>query len=122
MWKAVFLAFACLLSMSTLLALMPGTGHRALPEAAVALPSAKSTLANDEADENALVVNTASKADKLSIAVSDDPALQKLAPKTLEVTQVPVDIPARPAPKAPEVTSWHWHVGSKIKRTVVRER
>jgi hypothetical protein len=116
MWKATFLAFACLLGMSTVLALMPGTGHRTLPEAAVALPSAKSTLANDEVDEDAPVVNTASKADKLSIAASDA-ALQKDAVETIKVAPtVETSAPTRSAPKAREVTSWHWHVGSKIKR------
>jgi hypothetical protein len=67
MWNAIFLALACLLGMSAVLAFMPSTGDLVLSEAAVALPSTMSTLAINEA-EDAPVVNTASKADKLSIA------------------------------------------------------
>jgi hypothetical protein len=112
MWNAIFLALACLLGMSAVLAFMPGTGDRVLSEAAVALPSTVSTLAINEA-EDAPVVNTASKADKLSIAASDS-AHQKVAVETIKVA--PTSAPTRPAPKTREFTSWHWHVGSKIKR------
>jgi hypothetical protein len=120
MWKAVCLALACLLGMSAVLAFMPGTGDRVLSEAAV-VPSTMSTLAINEA-EDAPVVNTASKADKLSLATSDA-ALQKDAVETIKVAPtVETSAPTRSAPKAQEVTNWHWHVGSKIKRTVVRER
>jgi hypothetical protein len=115
MWNAIFLALACLLGMSAVLAFMPSTGDRVLSEAAVALPSTMSTLAINEA-EDALVVNTALKADKLSIATSDA-ALRKVAVGTIKVPPtVETRAPTRPAPKAREVTSWHWHVGSKIKR------
>jgi hypothetical protein len=112
MWNAIFLALACLLGMSAVLAFMPSTGDRVLSEAAVALPSTMSTLAINEA-EDALV---ALKADKLSIATSDA-ALRKVAVGTIKVPPtVETRAPTRPAPKAREVTSWHWHVGSKIKR------
>jgi nucleoid-associated protein YgaU len=116
MWKAVCLALGCLLGMSAVLALAPA-GDRILSDATAALPSTSmSTRAVEEADE-ALVVNTSSKADRLLSAVSDEAALTRVPVETIKLAPTSdKNPPAKPAPKAREVTSWHWHVGSKIKR------
>jgi hypothetical protein len=116
MWKAYCLALACLFGMSTVLALAP-TGDRILFDATAALPSTSmSTRAVEEADE-ALVVNTSSKADRLLSAVSDQAAPTKVPVRAIKLAPTSdKNPPTKPAPKAREVTSWHWHAGSKIKR------
>jgi hypothetical protein len=112
MWKAYCLALACLFGMGAVLALAPAS-DRILSDATAALPSTSMSTRAVEEDDEALVVNTSSKADKLSIAASDA-AHQKVAVETIKVA--PTSAPTRSAPKTREVTSWHWHVGSKIKR------
>ena len=116
MWKAACLALGCLLGMGAVLALAPA-GDRILSDATAALPlTIMSTRAVEEADE-ALVVSTSSKADRLLSAVSDQAAPTKVPVKAIKLAPTSdKNPPTKPAPKAREVTSWHWHVGSKIKR------
>jgi hypothetical protein len=114
MWKAVCLALACLLGLGAVLTLVPGPGDRAraLSRTAAALPNGVSTSATEEADENALVVNTSSKSDKLPIAALDKAAPVKLPMETTKIAPVQIEAP-RKSEKAREITSWHWHDGSK---------
>jgi hypothetical protein len=115
MIRPLVFAVICLLCMGAALALRPIS--RAIPGAAVVLPvSASGAVVSDAGDPSA-VVNTSSKADKLSIAPALDVAKQ-VPVETIkaEPVQADVQLQERSVPKAREVVSWHWHVGSKIKR------
>jgi len=114
MIRAFVFAVIFLLCMGAALALKPIS--RAVSGAA-ALPANASVAAISDASAPSVVVNTSSKADRLSIAPSLDAAKQ-VSLQTIKIEPVQVDVPAqeRTVPKAPEVVSWHWHVGSKIKR------
>jgi len=114
MIRAFVFAVIFLLCMGAALALKPIS--RAIPRAA-ALPASASVAAVSDASAASAVVNTSSKADRLSIAPSLDAARQASV-QTIKIEPVQADVQAqeRPVPKAPEVVSWHWHVGSKIKR------
>jgi len=99
MWKAACLALGCLLGMGAVLALAPA-GDRILSDATAALPSTiMSTRAVEEADE-ALVVNTSSKADRLLSAVSDQAAPTKVPVKAIKLAPTSdKNPPTKPAPK-----------------------
>src|SRR5262249_33184124 len=114
MIRAFVFAVIFLLCMGAALALKPIS--RAVSGAA-ALPAHASVAAIGDASARSVVVNTSSKADRLSIAPSLDSAKQASG-QTIKLYAVQADVAAqeRPVPKAREVVSWHWHVGSKIKR------
>ena len=115
MVRALCLAVLCLLFLGVALALMPGS--HALPEDAPALPAPASVPAAGNGGEHSVVVNTSSKADKLSIVPSAD-ALEKVPVETVKITPVEAGPQAQPrsVPKKPAVVGWHWHAGSKITR------
>lgn len=115
MVKALCLAVLCLLCLGTALALMRGA--RTLPEDAAALPAYASVPADSDDGAYSVVVNTSSKADKLSIDRSVD-SLEKVPVETIKITPLEVDMQAQPSsvPKTSAVVGWHWHAGSRIRR------
>jgi hypothetical protein len=113
MIRALVLAIMCLLCMGAALALKPIS--RVVPAAALPASAAVATTSDDSAPF--AIVNSSSKADKLSIAPSLDAAKQ-LPVQTIKIEPVQAEVQAqeKSVPKAREVVSWHWHAGSKIQR------
>jgi hypothetical protein len=114
MLKAICLALTCLLGMAVVLALRP-IGNKST--AAEMAPNSSASVVNpdDELNLTALTVNTWSKADKLPVAFTED----KKAIVTVEDIKIDpiVKTGAEPSQSAAkptrEITSWHWHEGSK---------
>jgi hypothetical protein len=120
--RTFWLALICLLAVSVLFAVRTGIGARLIPVATASLADAATASAIDEEPPLA-------KADRLPSR--QFPAAPKKTVSTIETAPTLEPEKARPTASVSgprtenrEVTSWHWHVGSKIiKRTaVVRER
>jgi hypothetical protein len=107
MLKAICLALILLSGMTAALALRPN--NSAAPGAAV-LASRNLTTAIAEEPDDAFSVNTSSKADRLPSAVSGDET-KKLATSPIAATSMPIENKSEPA--KPQITTWHWHSGSK---------
>jgi hypothetical protein len=123
MARTVWLALICLLAVGVLFAVRTGIGARVVPVGTASLADAATAPAIDEQPPPA-------KADKLPSRYF--PATpSKTTVSTIEIAPTPEPEKARPTaslngPKTEnqEVTSWHWHAGSKIvkRTTVARER
>src|SRR5689334_14739361 len=102
--RTIWLALVCLLLLSALFALRTSTGARTIAARTDAAPPSAIE------DEPPLA-----KSDKLP-PLSPDRADAKASVTTVRIAPEPPE--AKAPPKGKEVTSWHWHVGSKItKRT-----
>jgi hypothetical protein len=117
MFKAVFLALAYLIGMSVMLALRPSDKQNTAAALTAMAPSTSTSAVNsdDELNLTALSVNTWSKADKLPVAFTADEK-KKVPVEEIRVTPVikSDEFQSKPEPKhTREVTSWHWHAGSK---------
>jgi hypothetical protein len=123
MARIVWRALVCLLAVSVLFALRTSIGARAVPVGTASLTDAATASAIDEKPPLA-------KADRLPSRYF--PA----TPSKTTVSAIEIAPPREPAKVGPktnvsgsatkdyEVTSWHWHVGSKITRRtkVIGER
>jgi hypothetical protein len=109
--RTIWLAFGCLLCLGALFALRASTGARS-----IATPG-------DSAPPAAIEDGPLAKSDRLP-SLPLDHAEAKVSVRTVKIA--PEQAEAKASPKAAqqagsernEVTSWHWHAGSKaIKRT-----
>jgi hypothetical protein len=117
MARTVWLALICLIAVGVLFAVRTGIGSRVIPMGTASAADVATTPAIY--DEPPLA-----KADRLTIR--QFPVAPETTLRTIEVTPTPEPEIAKPAVSANarteshEVTSWHWHVGSKVtKRTTV---
>jgi hypothetical protein len=118
MTRTVWLAFICLVAVSALFAVRTGTGARVIPMGTASLPGA--TPSPSIYEEPPLA-----KADRLPIR--QFLAAPERTVSTTEIAPTPELKIAKPAvsvseskTESHEVTSWHWHAGSKVtKRTTV---
>jgi hypothetical protein len=114
MLKAICLALTCMLGMAVVLALRPSSNKSTAAEMA---PSSSASTVNpdDELNLTALTVNTWSKADKLPVAFTED----KKRIVTIEdikvdpIVKTDASQSKSAAKPTREITSWHWHEGSK---------
>ncbi|SRR6266436_6647431 len=111
MSRTLWLGLICLLSISVLFVLRTSIGAKTIPEGTASL-----TEAPPSEIEN---VNTLAKADKLASRLVNGTAKESV----VSTTQITPTKPATEAPKeVSEVTSWHWHEGSKITKRVAGQR
>jgi hypothetical protein len=125
--RTFWLALICLISLGLLLAWRGNIGARPIGDETASILASASDPAVDDRPPLA-------KSDRLS-----SPYFDKLALKATEAIQIlpgggpnpaispkadqPADPPSQPTADANEVTTWHWHAGSKItKRTTVAPR
>lgn len=106
MLKAICLAFIFLFGVTAALALRPNDSTA--PRAAVLASRDLATVIAEPDD--AFSVNTSSKADRLPSAFSGDET-RKLA--TNPIPAIPMQIESKSELAKPQITSWHWHAGSK---------
>jgi hypothetical protein len=124
--RPVWLALICLIALGVLFTLRSNIGARPLLSETAPVPAPSSDLPID--DKTPLV-----KSDRLPSPYFNKPAAQSagtvqhlstvpgrtISPKANQ----PGDVPSQVTAEANEVTTWHWHVGSKItKRTTVAPR
>lgn len=107
MLKAICLASICLFGMTAALALRPN-GNAAPDVTVLASRDLTTAVANEPND--AFSVNTSSKADRLPIAFSGDES-KNVAAKAVSATLIQIENKSEPAKS--QITSWHWHAGSK---------
>jgi hypothetical protein len=112
--RTIWLALICLLFMSALFALRTGTGApKNVPSTDAAPPSAvdhEPPLAKSDRLPSPDFDRADAKASVRTVKIAPTQPEEKSSPKTVDTHD---DASARK-----EVTSWHWHVGSKItKRT-----
>jgi hypothetical protein len=107
MLKAICLALILLSGMTAALALRP---HNSAASGAAVLASHDLTTAIAEEPDDAFSVNTSSKADRLPSAVPGDET-KKLATSPIAATPIRTENKSERA--KPQITSWHWHAGSK---------
>jgi predicted secreted protein len=107
MLKAIFLALICLFGMTAALALRPN-GNAAPGTAALTSRDLTTAVADDLGDT--FSVNTISKADRLPVVFLDSET-KKVATNPIQAT--PIQVESKPEPAKPQITSWHWHAGSK---------
>jgi hypothetical protein len=117
--RTVWLALICLISLGVLFTLRSNTGARPVQgETVSVLPSPD--LPIDDRPPLA-------KSDRLPSAYFDKPVAKpddtvRILPAVPDPANTP-KAPSQPTADANEVTTWHWHVGSKItKRTTVAPR
>jgi hypothetical protein len=120
--RTFWLALICLLAVSVLFAVRTGLGTRLISVATASADAATASAINEEPP--------LAKADRLpSRYFLATPS--KTTVSTIEVAPTPEPEKAGPTASVSgqrtenhEVTSWHWHVGSKIikRTTVARER
>jgi hypothetical protein len=114
MWKAVCLALAPLIGLSVLLSLKPTT-LAAPAKSAVSLTAASTPVVDDVRQTS----DVSNKSDKLTPAsIEQGDVTKAVLVETIRITPVETPPPpsTKPEPKTREITHWHWHVGSKIKR------
>jgi hypothetical protein len=121
MARTVWLALICLIAVSVLFAVRTTTVVRYLPAATASIADVARAPTVQEAPPLA-------KADRLPFRFPATP------PATVSATEIatapesekvePTTSVSEPAKPSHEVTSWHWHAGSKITKriTVVPER
>jgi hypothetical protein len=112
--RTIWLALACLLFLSALFALRTSTGARTIVGSTdAALPSAiddRPPLAKSDRLPSLDLNRTEAKASVTTVRVAPTQQEAKASPMTSDAY--------RAAGGRKEVTSWHWHAGSKItKRT-----
>ena len=106
MSRIVWLGLICLLSIGVLFVLRTSIGAKTIPPG-----TASSTDAAPPSEIKS--VNTLAKTDKLASRSVNDAAKRSILTKQ----------PATEAPKeVSEVTSWHWHEGSKVTKRVAGQR
>jgi hypothetical protein len=112
MWKVILVSIFCLLAAGVVLALK-SIGQDKAAELAAAMPFSVSNSHSINERTETFAVNSAAKADKLFVALSeDDPT--KVAFDRVQL--LPVQTDSKTATKAP-ITSWHWNASSnKITR------
>jgi hypothetical protein len=124
--RTVWLALICLISLSLLFMLRSNIGARPLLSETAPVLAPSSGLPID--DRPPLV-----KSDRLPSPYFNKPAaksadtaqnLSTLPGRTISPkANQPGDVPSQLTAEANEVTTWHWHVGSRItKRTTVAPR
>ena len=113
MARTVWLALICLLAVSVLFAVRTSIGARVIPAGTASLADAATAPAIDDAPPLA-------KADRLPFR-RFPAAPSKTTANTIENAPTPEAEKVRPKASASGsgtedqvVTSWHWHVGSKI--------
>ena len=126
MSRTVWLALMCLISLGVLFTLRSNIGARPVRGETASVPPPSPELPMDDRPPLA-------KSDRLPSAYFDKPVAKAeetvrvgpavpesaIAPKAKQ----PGDLPSQSTADASEVTTWHWHVGSKItKRTMVAPR
>jgi hypothetical protein len=112
----------CLISLGVLFTLRSNIGARPVHgEKASVLPPSPGLAIDDR--------SPLAKSDRLPSAYFDKPVakpdntLGMLPPVPDPTANWLGDLPSQPTADANEVTTWHWHVGSKItKRTIVAPR
>jgi len=121
--RTVWLALICLISLGVLFSLRSNIGARLVHgETASVLPPLPDLLMDDRPP--------LAKSDRLPSAYFDKPLAKPddtvrilpavPDPATTPKANQPRDLPSQPTADANEVTTWHWHVGSKItKRTMI---
>lgn len=112
MLRPIYLALICLSFIGVLIAVRTTIAARAVSEPKLA----PDTRAISETDDRPPLA----KGDKLPSA---DLELVKKKVSVVPIEVAPAETKTPTSSKVEEVTSWHWHVGSKVsKRTVPRER
>jgi hypothetical protein len=120
MWKALCLALVYLTGMAAVLAYKPSSDESATPALAAIAPGPSATDADvDDLNLTALRVNTWSKADKLPVAFPDNGervvAVEEI--KVAPIVRADEGRSEAETKRAGQVSSWHWHTGSrKIER------
>ena len=112
MSRTLWLGLICLLSISVLFVLRTSIGAKTIPAGTASLIDAAPPSETES-------VNSLAKANKLaSPSINDTTERSIVSTTTINPTK-----PAMEAPKAvSEVTSWHWHEGSKITKRVAGQR
>jgi hypothetical protein len=114
MWKAVCLALVPIIGLGVLLSLKPIT--LAAPAKSAVSLSAVGVRVLDDAPQTS---STSKKSDKLpSAGIEQGDVIKSVQVEAIRITPVETPPPSstKSEPKAREITHWHWHVGSKIKR------
>ena len=114
--RTIWLAFICLLFLSALFAVRTSIGARTIVGSTAAGPTS--------AIEDGLALAKSDRLPSLDLNRTEAKAsvtTVKIAPAQPEANASPKTIDAYPAAsERKEVTSWHWHAGSKItKRTTI---
>jgi hypothetical protein len=109
--RTIWLAVVCLLFLSALFALRSSIGARPIVESTAAAPPAVvddgPPLAKSDRLPSLDLDRTEAKASVSTVKIAPTPPAANGSPKKVEA-----------AGEREEVTSWHWHAGSKtIKRT-----
>ena len=111
--RTIWLALFCLLFLSALFALRTNTGARTIvgsTDAATtsAIEEAGLPLAKSDRLPALPLERAEAKASVTTVKVAPEPPEAKASPRTVEAHQA--------ASERKEITSWHWHAGSKITR------
>ena len=114
--RTIWFAFICLLLLSALFALRTSIGARTIVASADAAPPSaiddRPPLAKSDRLPSLYPDRAEAKASVTAVKIAPMQREAKASPKTLEAYHA--------ASERKEVTSWHWHVGSKItKRTTI---
>ena len=128
MRRTVWLALICLISLGVLFTLRSNIGARPVDAETASLLPPSPDLPIDDRHRPPLV-----KSDRLPSAYFDKPVAKpddtvRILPAVPDPAITPKanqlgDLPSQLTADANEVTTWHWHVGSKItKRTTVAPR
>ena len=123
MSRTVWLALMCLISLGLLFTLRSNIGARPVQGETTSVLSPSPDLPIDDRPPLA-------KSDRLPSAYFDKPLAKpddtvRVLPAIPDPATTPKasqlgDLPSQPTADANEVTTWHWHVGSKItKRTMI---
>ena len=110
MSRIVWLGLICLLSIGVLFVLRTSIGAKTTPAGTASL--------RDAAPPSEIDVNTLAKADKLASAFVND-AAEKSVVSTAKIASTK---PSTEEKEVSEVTSWHWHQGSKVTKRVAGQR
>jgi hypothetical protein len=114
--RTIWLALICLLLLSALFALRTSTGARTIAGSTAAVPSSAiddgQPLAKSDRFPSLDLNRSETKASVTTVKIAPTQPETKAPPKTREADHA--------ARERREVTSWHWHAGSKItKRTTI---
>ena len=112
MLKVILVALFCLFGVTAVFALR-SINHDKAAELAAAVPSSRSTAHSADDPTETFAVNSAAKADKLSVVRSGEDSTKM----TMDPVQpLPIQPGSKTGTKAP-ITNWHWSAGSnKITR------
>ena len=112
--RTIWLALICLLFLSALFALRTSIGARTIVGSTAAAPTSaledRLPLAKSDRLPSLPLNRAEAKASVTTVKIAPEPPEAKASPKTTDAYHA--------ASERKEVTSWHWHAGSKItKRT-----